>query len=398
VRPERLLLVAAFASTVDRVVIPPMLLTLAVALDVPFTRAALLASAYYLAYGGMQLVWGLVAARIGRVRLLRLTMTLGAIAGGLSALAPGYTSLLLARAVTGGLLGAVIPTVIIYVGDTIPVERRQHALADMAAAIALATSAGIALGGVCASFLSWRVGFALPAVLVGVLTVFVRRLPEPDLAARPPVRAQLAMVLGHRWTWALLPCVLVEGAIAAGVVTYLAPALQSVGFGAATAGLAVALYGLSDVGWTRVARLALRRLGAPGMILVGGGLFVAGFSVGAASQTLPGIALAGALIGGGWMFMHSSFQTWATMLVPPARAITLALFATALFAGSSLGTAALAPLADRGDFTTLFAVAAAVAVPLGLCGSALRRAYGATIPPVAASGAGPGGTARSGEG
>jgi predicted MFS family arabinose efflux permease len=73
--------------------------------------------------------------------------------------------------------------------------------------------------------------------------------------------------------------------------------------------------------------------------------------------------------------MHSTLQTWATEVVPEARATVISLFAAALFAGSGLATAAAAPLAGEGRFGLLFATAALVAVPLGLFAALARRLY-----------------------
>jgi MFS family permease len=92
------------------------------------------------------------------------------------------------------------------------------------------------------------------------------------------------------------------------------------------------------------------------------------------------VGVAAVLVGGGFAFMHSTLQTWATEVVPEARATVISLFAAALFAGSGLATAAAAPLADDGRFGLLFATAALVAVPLGLFAALARRRYARHLP------------------
>ena len=67
-----------------------------------------------------------------------------------------------------------------------------------------------------------------------------------------------------------------------------------------------------------------------------------------------------------WTAMHSSIQTWATEVVPKARATMISLFATALFAGSAAAAGAVAGLAEAGAYGTIFLIAAATTVPLGL--------------------------------
>jgi predicted MFS family arabinose efflux permease len=64
--------------------------------------------------------------------------------------------------------------------------------------------------------------------------------------------------------------------------------------------------------------------------------------------------------------MHSSLQTWATEVLPAARATVVSLFAGALFCGSALAAVAVADLADAGRYRAIFLTAGLVAVPLAL--------------------------------
>ena len=378
-RPERLLQAAAFSSTFDRFVIPPMLVAIARDFGVPFDRAALAASSYFFLYGACQLLWGAIADRLGLIRVMRATMVLAGIAGLASALAPTLTTLVIARGVTGGLFGATIPSVIIYIGDTSSPERRQHVLADMIAALALATALATAVGGLCAAYLDWRVGFAIPAVTALVLVRALGSLPAPGVHRSAGAAEQIAMVFRERWAVFILAFMLLEGAIFFGAATFLAPALQNAGYSSAVAGLAVGLYGLSDFAWARAARLAIDRLGPHGMIAAGGVIATAGYATGALSVSIIGIAVTGVLVGGGFIFLHSTMQAWATQVVPAARAMMLALFATTLFVGGSLGTAVLAPLAADARFALIFALAAATAVPLVVVAALARRRYGTGV-------------------
>jgi uncharacterized protein involved in response to NO len=62
--------------------------------------------------------------------------------------------------------------------------------------------------------------------------------------------------------------------------------------------------------------------------------------------------------------------------VPEARATVISIFAAALFAGSGIATAAMAPLAEAGSFNQIFALGALIAAPLGLFASLARRHSG----------------------
>jgi predicted MFS family arabinose efflux permease len=375
----RLLQLAAFFSSFDRFVVAPMLVTIAASLGASLAESTATASLYYLLYGGMQPVWGMLSDRLGRVRVIRLTLFGAAVAGVLSAAAPNLTVLIAARALAGGLFAAVIPASLVYVGDTVGMDSRQKALADLMAASAVGTALATVLGGLAAYLDAWRLAFAAPAFASVALALLLTRLPEPkgftsEDKERPLV--QVGRVLGQPWAMAVIGIALVEGAVILGCLTFLAPSLESIGFSPAVAGLVVGLYGLAVLGWTRAVKLVANRLGASALILIGAGMLAFGYASSAVGQSLAGVSAAAIFVGGGFAFMHSTLQTWATEVVPEARATVISLFAAALFTGSGVAAIAAAPLAEAGSFRLLFALGALVAIPLGLFAGLARHRYG----------------------
>jgi predicted MFS family arabinose efflux permease len=322
----------------------------------------------------------MLSDRLGRVRVIRLTLLGAAVAGVLSAAAPNLTVLIAARALAGGTFAAVIPASLVYVGDTVGMDSRQNALADLMAASAVGTALATVFGGLAAYLDAWRLAFAAPALAGVAIAVMLTRLPEPKGFAAEQREGPLVLVgrvLGRPWALVVVGIALVEGAVILGCLTFLAPSLERVGFTPAVAGLSVGLYGLAVLGWTRAVKLLANRLGASALILIGAGMLALGYASGAVDQSLASVSAAAIFIGGGFAFMHSTLQTWATEVVPEARATVISLFAAALFAGSGVAAMAAAPLAEAGSFGLLFALAALVAVPLGLfAGLACRRYSG----------------------
>src|SRR5919106_4244611 len=374
----RLLQLAAFFSSFDRFAVAPMLVTIAASLQASLSQVAATASLYFLFYGLMQPVWGMLSDRLGRVHVMRLTLFGVAVAGVVSALAPNLTVLIAARALAGGLFAAVIPASLVYIGDTVGMSYRQKALADLMAASAVGTALATVLGGLAAYLDGWRVAFAAPALAGVALAVLLARLPEPKAFSeqkREGPLVQAGRVLVQPWALAVIGIVLVEGAVILGFLTFLAPSLESAGFSPAVAGLSVGLYGLAVLGWTRTVKLVANRLGASALILIGAGMLSLGYASGAVGPSLASVSAAAVLVGGGFAFMHSTLQTWATEVVPEARATVISLFAAALFAGSGISAMAAAPLAEAGAFGLLFGLAALVAVPLGLFAGLARRRY-----------------------
>ena len=122
----RLLQLAALTSTCDRFSIAPLLVVIALDLGASLPAVAAVASGYFLAYGLMQPVWGMISDRIGRVRVMRLALLGAAAAGVGSALAPDLLVLGVTRVVAGGCFAALIPASLVYVGDMWPADVRQR--------------------------------------------------------------------------------------------------------------------------------------------------------------------------------------------------------------------------------------------------------------------------------
>ena len=370
----RLLQGCSMTSAFDRFVVGPLLLSIAADFEVRLGAAAAVASWYFLLYGLSQPLWGLLSDRLGRVRLMRLTLALAAAAGLLSALAPSLGLLVVARAVTGACMAAVVPTGLVYVGDAVPFARRQSTLTDLNAATALGITGATALGGVLAAAVSWRTALLLPALSAAVLVVVLRRLPEPP--RNPLPQGGVGTVLRHRWGLTVLALALVEGSALLGLLAYLAPALESTGSSPTAAGAVVALYGVGLLLASRVVKRLAGRT-APAAFLAAGaaGLVVAYGSV-ALSQEAVVVGPASLLVGAAWASMHSTMQAWATEVVPQARAVMVSLFAGVLFVGSGVATAALAPWAGDFRWAPLYATGAGLALAFGVAAVVVRTAYG----------------------
>lgn len=364
-------------SSLDRSAVAPMLLVLAADLHTSVTAATVAASLYYLSYGLLQPAWGIASARLGTVRALRVSLFGAAATGLLSALSPGIGVLAALRCVTGGFFGGAIPSTLVYVGATVPVERRQQPVTDLMAGVAVGMALATTAAGWTAQLLSWRLMFALTAAVGAALALYLRRVPEPprEPLQQHPVRA-LLRAAAQRWVVLVLALGFVEGAALTGTFTFVAPAVQhATRAGAGVAGTVVAVYGIAVLGFTRVVRRLSTRLRTPTLLLVGGTAGALGFAVLAVQRSLAGGVVACVLLGASWAFMHSTLQTWATSVAPAARAQVVPLFAASLFLGGSSGAALGGLLAGGGHYGTLFALSALAFVPLTVVSAATRRTY-----------------------
>lgn len=374
--PIRLLQLTAFVSTLDRFAMPPMLVAIAHDLGVPLSQIVTAAGAYFLVYGLSQPVWGFVSDRLGRVRTMRLTLLVAGILTLSSALAWGPVSLGITRGLAGGFFGAAYPATLIYLGDTVPAASRQPFIARLMVGVALGTALASVGAGVLADVATWRAAFVITGVASLVLSRTLRRLPEPDLAQRPvTLTAPLREIRRSRITLLVLAFAFTEGAVLLGALTLMPPAIEHTGATSTLAGGVTAIYGMSVFLSSRLVSRLSAHWHPSRLIGIGGAAAVAGCTLFSISQTPAMAVVVATLIGLAWVAMHSSLQTWATEVLPSARAVVVSLFAGSLFVGSALAALAVAGLAEAGEYTVIYATYACVAVPLTLVASWARSRW-----------------------
>ncbi|PKO88642.1 MAG: MFS transporter [Betaproteobacteria bacterium HGW-Betaproteobacteria-12] len=168
-----------FSHVLDFVIMMPLGPILISALGISTHEFGLLVASYSFSAAASGLLATTFIDRFERKRLLLWVIALFALATLSCAVAPGYTTLLLARGmagVFGGLMGALIHTMI---GDAIPFSRRGRASGIVSSAFSLSTIAGVPLSLWLANHLGWRAPFVLIAALsVVFIAVGLRFLPE----------------------------------------------------------------------------------------------------------------------------------------------------------------------------------------------------------------------------
>jgi predicted MFS family arabinose efflux permease len=233
--------------------------------------------------------------------------------------------------------------------------------------VALGTALASVGAGLIAQLWSWRATFVATGLAGLVLAVALRRLVEPPRTrAHRTVLTPIVAVARSRSAVLVLGLGFLEGAVLLGVLTLLPAAVEEAGASTALAGGVTAVYGLAVFVAAAVVGRLSRRLHPSWLIGIGAGSALAACALLALSRS-PGVALGVTLLLGlAWTSMHSSLQMWATEVLPSARATVVSLFAGSLFIGSALAAVAVADLANDGRYRLIFALAGAVAVPLGL--------------------------------
>jgi predicted MFS family arabinose efflux permease len=334
--------------SLDARIIAPVLPAIAASLGVTPGEAGLAMTAYTLPYGVMQVVYGPLSDRYGRVRVIRLTAAAFVVGTALSGLAPGLGTFLSARFLTGVVAAATIPTTFAYIGDTVPYARRHTVIVRMSIAVAAAQALSAAMAGTVTHLVSWRVLFGGYAVLT-LLTVAAMGGGRESAQAPATERVTYARLLQMRAARRVYLAACVEGFLFWGGTTYLAVLVQQrLDWNDLQVALLVATFGLGTIaGGLMLGRLA-PALGERTLVTWGGALQGVGFIALVPALPWPVIALALFAIGVGFTGVHSTLQTRGTELVPGARGKAFSLFALGYFVGGAAGTAALGRLVDAG--------------------------------------------------
>lgn len=375
-RPARVrpvLAAAPMISYADRFGFLPVMAAAAAGLRVPAGVIGVAVTVYFLLYGLAQPVIGRLSDRYGRVLVLRTALGGLALADLAAGLAPHPAVLIGARAVAGAASGALLPTAMVYLGDTIDFRHRQRAVSRVLAAAALGAGVAMATAGLLARWWSWRLPLLVVAGVAPLILMRMRGLPESGQAAGSPAIRRL--LRRNPVLLILFAFGLFEGAALLGFFTFFAPALQARGASASVAGAVMGGYGVATAAGSWLLGRFPDRLVPRLPLIAGGTAMVAGYLIAAVSQATATILAASVLLGLAFSLFHSAFQAWVTELVPAARGLVTSLFVSCVFTGAAVGTAWAGGLAARHAFGAIFAAAAVLAAAVSATGIIARLRY-----------------------
>jgi predicted MFS family arabinose efflux permease len=369
-------------SNVDRYVSAPLLVALTHRFHASLAAVTIVASGHLLAYGVSQLPWTAVLARHGPVLTMRLALAGAGLSAVAAAVAPGLGWLVVARVVGGALLGAAVPAALLYVGTVVAPLQRPQGFAAIVSANGLGIVVAVAIAVAATSTDLWWAAYLLTGAVLIACAWAAAGLPDGASADRD-LTSHDAQAVATRAGGAVarvvrpVALVLVEGAVVVGAVVVLPALAQRSGQSVQVAAATVAVYGISMplTGW------ALRQWPLPFTVATRMRWAVACLLLLPVAVIVlpPLVALAtdAVLLGVAWSVLHPVLQAAATGAWAARTPVVLGLFVTALFAGSALGSQALALVSD----TATVLVTASVCAAGGLLLLAVERLTARWAPP-----------------
>ncbi len=223
--PLLALAVGAFGIGVTEFSPMGLLPVIAEGVDVSIPSAGMLVSAYAIGVMAGAPLMTLALSRWSRRNALLVLMAIFTAGNVLSALAPNYTTLLLARLVTSLNHGAFFGLGSLVAASVVPRHKQASAVATMFLGLTIANMGGVPAATWLGQAIGWRMSFAATSALglIAMLSLWFA-LPAGEAGRRPDIRRELAVLKSPVVLVALLTTVLGAGAMFT-LYTYVAPAL-----------------------------------------------------------------------------------------------------------------------------------------------------------------------------
>jgi predicted MFS family arabinose efflux permease len=340
-----LLAFVVFSSALFTRAVDPIVPQIAMALNVEPGTAALVSTAYTLPYALVQPVLGALADMFNKTRLIIISLAAITLATLACVFVTSFEHLVMARVVAGLAAGGLIPITFAFVGDLVPVAKRQVAMGRMLFAVMSGNLLGASAAGAVADLFGWRAVFIVMAGLGFVVLAIA--LPGFRGAGGSGGRFNLSQLgLNYRAIFRnplakiCFGAVFLEALFMYGLFPHLASLLHAGGeTRASIAGIVLAGFGIGGVIYSLRVSFLLEYLGEQWMMRLGGILM--GLCLAFVTVRPPWQAefIDFIVLGLAFYLLHAVIQVYASELAPDARGSAMALHSFFFFMGHAIGPA-----------------------------------------------------------
>ena len=369
-----LLSAASFVVVAVMTVTGPLLPLIADEFGESVGSAGIIVTAFAIPYGVLQIFYGPIGDRIGKLRVIAATLGVSTVFIMACGFVASLESLTLWRCLTGAATAATVPLSMAYIADEVPYTERQPVIARYISGIIAGQIAGGCLGGIAAEYFDWRDVFfffgILSIVLSGALWFTAGRCrPSRNERAHclSEVLGTYLQLFRKRRPRDLIIAASLEGILIFGVFAYFGAFLRHEhALSYLAIGLVLAAYSMGGAIYIAAVFHIVRLLGERGMILAGTALLAAGYLLLTVVPfwwlCIPVFLFAGL----GFYAFHNTMQTRATELSADARGTGVSLWVFMLFLGQGVGVTLFGYMIDGPGYDTAFIVAGLGVAGLGL--------------------------------
>lgn len=365
----------AFLANGDNYAAAPLLLNIAKDLNLNVETAAMSVTAYMLAFGALTLLFGPLADRFGKVRVINTAAMGTAIFSILGGFAFNLPSLISLRAMNGAFAAGIFPVTMALVGQSFDDENRQKALGKVMGMMFLGGATATAIGGILAYFGSWRLVYIIYGVGELVLALLMMKVLEKDT----PVVAKLNYVsayrepLGNFKFMRVVLTIFFIGFSVFGTFTYSGKLLQQItGYQVLGVGLILSLFGVGTVLGSRIAPKIKQKTGTLYFILAGVTGFLALYAL-SASQNILILSLGLFFFGVAFIFLQPALVAAAQGIMPRAKGTAMSLASFNMFVGGAVGTGINAKIISSFGISKIYLAASVILLIVGFATSSFLR-------------------------
>jgi predicted MFS family arabinose efflux permease len=371
----RVMGLAGFASMASMRLCDPMLVVLGQEFQVTTGEASLVVSAFAVAYGVLQLFYGPLGDRFGKLRVISLAVLACAVFSAITSMASDLSLLIIMRGFMGAAAAGIIPLSMAWIGDQVAYDRRQETLAKLMGYTVSGMMVGLWFGGFAAEHLGWRTAFAVVSGLFAVAAWMLWRKLRTTPATVPASGsgsflayfANSVQMLRTARVRHVMTVTAIEGAVVFGAMAFIPTHLhQQFDMSVVLAGSVMMLYGVGGLVYSQMARRWLGWLGGErGLVRAGVACIAVGLLTLAWAHATA-LGMLGCLATGfGFYMLHNTLQVQATQMAPASRGTAVTLFACSLFFGQSTGVVLMAQAVDLDWLPQAFTAAAVGVLLLG---------------------------------
>jgi DHA1 family inner membrane transport protein len=377
----KIVALVVFAQTIFTRAVDPVIPMIAADLAIDVKTVALLSTAFTLPYALVQPALGVTGDFVGKTRLMNACALVLALAALVCAIATTFSLLVAMRVVAGLVAGGVFPVAMALIGDLVPINQRQVAIARLLGVALTANVLGASIAGVIGDLFGWRGVFAVLGTFALAVSILAFVAFRNVVIAKPLPFNRAAVIANFRGIFAdprakvCFSSVFLEAIFIHGLFPYVALLLQSVGeTRASIAGLLIASFAVGGIVYSVAAPALITFLPERRLMVTGGALAASGLVLIALHFPWQAQVAVYCGFGLGFYLLHGCIQLHVTDLSQTARGAAASLHSSFFYLGQAVGPVVYGfGLAHGGTEPTLL-VGAAVLLGVGiLCARLLRR-------------------------
>ena len=373
---NRMLLVLglmAFLANGDNYAAAPLLINISNDLNLSVSTAALSVTSYMLSFGVFTLIFGPLADRFGKVKIINIAAIGTAIFSMLGATAFNLPSLIFFRAMNGAFGAGIFPVTMALVGENFDDSNRQKALGKVMGMMFLGAATATIMGGVLAYIGSWRLVYLVYGVGELVLALIMFRILERD----KPVVEKLNLLTSYKNVFKnyrfvrLVTVILFVGFSVFGSFTYTGKLVQEItGYNIFIVGIILSVFGFGTVIGGRLAPKIRTKL-KNSFLAVAGLLGSISLLILALSSNVVLLILGFLGFGIAFISLQSTLIATAQRMLPKMKGTAMSMASFNMFVGGALGTSLNGMVMDSVGLSQIFINASILILIAGIVSAIL---------------------------